>query len=221
MKVCATTLFSVLRFMLCVNMLLTFFVSNDNECVVSAKRLSYGECEDSKATEVDVSIQTSEAVAGIAITLDNLKAVDVSENDIANLLNTYALKHSISDNEIAMIERLVEAEATAGGIKEKSYVASVILNRLESDKFPNSIEEIIFQKVGGHRQFSPIDDGRFYTVTVTEETKEAVKQVLLYGDTAQGALYFRNPKTSQSSSNSWFNKLEFLFKDAIGHHFYK
>ena len=43
--------------MLCVNMLLTFFVSNDNECVVSAKRLSYGECEDSKATEVDVSIQ--------------------------------------------------------------------------------------------------------------------------------------------------------------------
>ena len=68
----------------------------------------------------------------------------------------------------------VEAEAGNQGLKGKRLVCAVILNRVDSDDFPNTVEEVINQP----RQFSVVSDGRINKVSVTEETYKACKMEL-------------------------------------------
>ena len=65
----------------------------------------------------------------------------------------------------------VEAEAGNQGLKGKRLVCAVILNRVDSDDFPNTVEEVINQP----RQFSVVSDGRINKVSVTEETYTACR----------------------------------------------
>lgn len=144
------------------------------------------------------------------------------ETSVAKSVNNYSYNgnviNSISNNDIAMLERIVEAEATGGNVESKKNVASVILNRLISDQFPNTIEGVIFQRDGNVVQFAPTIDGRYYSVTVTQGTKKAVQEVLKNGDTTNGALYFCNPADIKTK---WFNSLNKIFTDDIGHNFFK
>ena len=128
---------------------------------------------------------------------------------------------SLTEEEIRMLERIVEAEATGEDIIGKILVANVVLNRLEDDKFPDTVEEVIFQKVGDEYQFSPVSDKRYWKVKVTKETKEAVRRALNGEDYSQGALYFMARKFAKKSSIKWFdNNLKWLFKYGT-HEFYK
>lgn len=128
---------------------------------------------------------------------------------------------STTKEEIEMLERIVEAEATGEDIKGKILVANVIFNRIEAEEFPDTIEEVIFQKDGGKYQFSPISDKRFWKVKVTKETKEAVSRVLEGEDYSQGALFFMARKRAKKSNAKWFDEnLDWLFKYG-GHEFFK
>ena len=114
--------------------------------------------------------------------------------------------------------RIVEAEATNGDKQSKKNVAHVILNRVKSNKFPNTISGVVFQK----HQFSPISDGRFYSVEIKESTKQAVIEAYEEGDTTGGALYFANMScVTNANTRRWFNSMTCLFKDSIGHSFYR
>lgn len=128
---------------------------------------------------------------------------------------------SLTDEEIGMLERIVEAEASGEDTIGKILVANVVLNRLENDEFPDTIEEVIFQKVGDDYQFSPIADKRYWKVKVTKDTREAVQRALNGEDYSKGALYFVSKKYARKSSLKWFeNNLKWLFKHG-GHDFYK
>ena len=116
--------------------------------------------------------------------------------------------------------RIVEAEATGEDLKGKMLIANVIMNRVNDDRFPNTIEEVVWQQIGGSAQFQPTIDGRIYSVEVTEETIEAVDRVLAGEDYSQGALYFMARMASQYNSVSWFdNNLTLLFQHG-GHEYY-
>lgn len=116
--------------------------------------------------------------------------------------------------------RIVEAEAGGEDEKGKILVANVVLNRVESEEFPDSVTEVIFQKDNGVTQFSPVANGRFYAVTVSEETVEAVNKALCGEDYSQGALYFAARKYADSDNMRWFDeRLEFLFEHG-GHEFF-
>ncbi len=124
-------------------------------------------------------------------------------------------KHS--SNDVAILERIVEAEATGEDLKGKLVVANVILNRVNNKIFPNSIEGVVFQK----GQFSPIRDGRYYSVKITDTTKEAVSRALDGEDNSQGALYFAARRKASSKNMKWFdNNLTYLFKHG-GHEFFR
>ena len=116
--------------------------------------------------------------------------------------------------------RLVEAEAGGEDLIGKMLVANVVLNRVEDKHFPSSINEVIFQSNNGVTQFSPISDGRFYSVKVTDETIEAVNLVLQGEDNSQGALYFAARKAAGEKKMRWFDeKLQWLFAYG-GHEFF-
>lgn len=120
-----------------------------------------------------------------------------------------------------ILERIVEAEAGGEDFKGKVLVANVILNRVKSKSFPKTIEGVVFAHRGSRYQFSPISDGRYYSVTVSSETKKAVRAALYGKDPSKGALYFMERSQADSSNVSWFDRaLTRLFQYGC-HEFYK
>ncbi|MEI3283894.1 MAG: cell wall hydrolase [Eubacterium sp.] len=101
-----------------------------------------------------------------------------------------------------ILERIVEAESGDQTIKGRQMVANVILNRMKSEKFPNSVREIVFAS----RQFSPVSNGSYYRVKVSAQTKKAVEKALKEKDNTNGALYFMYRAGSDSSNVSWFDR---------------
>ena len=137
----------------------------------------------------------------------------------ANVI-TKTRKIRVTQSEYDNLLRIVEAEAGGEDLVGKMLVANVILNRVEDKNFPNSINEVIFQSNNGVTQFSPISDGRFYTVKISEETIEAVNLVLQGEDNSQGALYFAARKSAGEKKMRWFDeKLQWLFAYG-GHEFF-
>ena len=128
--------------------------------------------------------------------------------------------YDISDKDYEVLLRIVEAEAGGEDKTGKILVANVVLNRMESSKFPDTVEEVVFQHEGGCYQFSPIENGRYESVCVSEETYEAVERALEGEDLSQGALYFVSEKYADPESFKWFQtKLTLLYSHG-GHNFY-
>lgn len=128
--------------------------------------------------------------------------------------------YQLDAEDLEVLLRIVEAEAGCEDEDGKLLVANVVLNRLQSEQFPNSITEIVFQKENGVSQFSPISDGSYYHVRISEETMDAVERALEGEDISRGALYFAARKYADSESMHWFDeKLVFLFQHG-GHEFF-
>lgn len=129
--------------------------------------------------------------------------------------------HQVTERERSILERIVEAEATAKDMKSKILVANVILNRVRSEDFPDSIEEVVFQRENGNVQFSPTADGRYESVHVTESTKESVDRALKGEDYSEGALYFVEKTIASPKNVSWFEQSLTRLFTYEGHSFYK
>lgn len=126
----------------------------------------------------------------------------------------------LSQEDYENLLRIVEAEAGGEDEKGKILVANVILNRVDCESFPDSITEVILQQSNGVCQFSPVGNGRFYTVKVSDATIQAVNKALEGEDYSQGALYFAARKYADSRSMQWFDEsLIFLFEHG-GHEFF-
>lgn len=104
-----------------------------------------------------------------------------------------------------ILERIVEAEAGGEDFHGKLLVANVILNRVKSKSFPQTIEKVVFAHSGSRYQFSPIYDGRYYRVCVSGSTKKAVRAALQGTDPSEGALYFMERSSADCSNVSWFD----------------
>lgn len=118
--------------------------------------------------------------------------------------------------ELKLFQRLVAAETIRGNFESKCNVASVVWNRLYSEKYPNSIIDVIYQ-INGSVQFSPIYDGRIDTVEVTEDDVLAIEYTYMFGSTAYDCIAFDNVV-----GVSWNkDKLEVVFTDSINHTFYR
>jgi len=126
----------------------------------------------------------------------------------------------LTENDYTALLKLVEAEASGEDIKGKMLVANVVLNRVESSSFPDSVEEVVYQRAGGKAQFSPVATGKIERVHVSEETVEAVERVLSGEDDSQGALYFVSRTYASQENMRWFDQnLTFLFVYR-GHEFF-
>lgn len=126
----------------------------------------------------------------------------------------------MSDEDYANLLKIVEAEAGGEDLKGKILVANVIFNRIESPDFPSNVTDVIWERSGGSTQFSPVADGRIYTVTVSEETKEAVNRAIDGEDYSHGALYFMEERYADEENVKWFKEeLKFLFRHGV-HDFY-
>jgi N-acetylmuramoyl-L-alanine amidase len=167
--------------------------------------------EDTKEKSVEKKESKKNSESDKTKTSKKEKKYDKNKNNVVGL----------SDKEIEILQRIVEAEASGETTKGKMLVANVILNRVKNTYFPDTVEGVVFQRNGGTYQFSPIKDGRYYSIKVSSDTKKAVNRVLKGEDESKGALYFSARSRADRSSMRWFdNHLTFLFEYG-GHEFFK
>lgn len=119
--------------------------------------------------------------------------------------------------EKAVLERIVEAEAGDQDLKGRILVANVIMNRVRSSHFPDSVKGVVF----AHRQFSPIRNGSYYRVTVSDKTKKAVEKAMKGTDYSKGALYFMCRSASSASNVAWFDRALTKVLEYGCHEFFK
>jgi N-acetylmuramoyl-L-alanine amidase len=99
-----------------------------------------------------------------------------------------------------LLAKLITAEAEGEPYMGKVAVGAVVVNRVKSSLFPNSIKEVIYQVDSiGKYQFSPVLDGRI-NIAPSKEALDAADDALSGVDPTGGALYFFNPS---KISNQW------------------
>lgn len=145
--------------------------------------------------------------------------IDRSKDDTIKEYIEY--RYEITDKEFEEFVRVVEAEVTGDNPKGLSYedafeaklhVAQVILNRVESPYFPDTIHDVIFQK----NAFTPILDGRYWEVEISQVTIDACKYALLESteDTTYGCEFF-------ISGSKECKYGSYVFTDKVNHSFFR
>ncbi len=115
-------------------------------------------------------------------------------------------------NEVYWLSRIIFAESGAETFRGKIAVGNVVLNRVESSQFPNTIYDVIFDKKYGV-QFSPVASGTIYN-TPSASAIAAAKICLEGYSVNNDVLYFMNPDLA---TNNWIsNNRKFAFR--IGRH---
>lgn len=100
-----------------------------------------------------------------------------------------------STSDLNLLARLVYAEARGESYTGQVAVAAVVLNRVKSSSFPNSVSGVIYQKGA----FSVVNDGQI-NLTPNQTAINAAQDAINGWDPSYGALYYFNPKTA---TNSW------------------
>ena len=129
--------------------------------------------------------------------------------------------YELSKADYETLLKIVEAEAGCEDENGKLLVANVVLNRVESSKFPSTVQGVVYQADGGKVQFTPAYNGRLNAVRVSDETRNAVDRALYGEDISKGALYFVATGVAGTEKSSWFyNNLTHVL-DYGGHSFFK
>lgn len=141
-----------------------------------------------------------------------------TENESSKVEVDYYPKFTYSKDwsaeESYLLAKIAMSEAEGCNTQTKTLIIMCVLNRVLSDEFPDTIEEVIFQE----NQFSPIDNGRWDRVEPNKDCYEAVKVVMeAKYDYSGGATYFE----SCDDEDNWHSRnLEFLY-ESEGIRFYK
>ena len=113
------------------------------------------------------------------------------------------------------LARIIHAESGGEPLEGQIAVGNVVLNRVDSGDFPDSIPEVIFDDENGV-QFEPVSNGTVMGEP-TELSLEAARRVLAGENTGGDALYFFAPALSQGT---WIASSR-TYRQTIGcHRFY-
>jgi spore germination cell wall hydrolase CwlJ-like protein len=93
---------------------------------------------------------------------------------------------------------LITAEATGQPFNAKVGVGAVVVNRVQSKEWPNSINSVINQVIGEYYQFSPVKNGHI-NKPASKVARKAAWTAIKGGDPSNGAMFYFD----DSSTNQW------------------
>ncbi|OME87913.1 spore cortex-lytic enzyme [Paenibacillus sp. FSL A5-0031] len=105
-------------------------------------------------------------------------------------------KLSVNKKELSMLARVIYAEARGEEYKGQVAVGAVVMNRLQSSKFPNTVKEVIMEP----NAFSAVKDGQYWLIP-NQTAFKAAKAAVKGNDPTGNALFFFNPIITNSA---WF-----------------
>ena len=115
---------------------------------------------------------------------------------------------SIYEDDLYLLASVIYGEGRGEPYEGQVAIGAVVLNRVESEVFPNSVYEVVFQ----NGAFSAVNDGQIY-LGVDETAINAARDALNGADPTGGALYYWNPATATSQ---WIWSIP--IETAIGRH---
>lgn len=98
-----------------------------------------------------------------------------------------------SSSDVYLLAKLIYGEARGEPYTGQVAVGAVVLNRVKSSKFPNTISGVIYQPYA----FTAVDDGQI-NLTPNETAKAAARDAMNGWDPTNGCLYYYNPSTATS-----------------------
>lgn len=146
---------------------------------------------------------TADGVAGektlAAMGISALSAVSAS----AGATTSYS-------GDVELLARLIHGEARGEPYVGMVAVGAVVMNRVRSSRFPNTIAGVIYQSGA----FDAVSDGQI-NLTPSEQSRRAARDALNGWDPTNGCLYYYNPSTA-TSSWIWTREVRLSIGD---HHF--
>lgn len=116
--------------------------------------------------------------------------------------------YSFTENDRYLLAKIAKAEMGTEDTEAKALAILVVLNRLKSDKFPNTIKEVLYQK----NQFSPIGNGSFDRLEPDEDCYKALELVESGWNESKEATFFE----ACPNGSTWHeNNLKKLFKHGV------
>lgn len=122
--------------------------------------------------------------------------------DTANLALLESGESYYARYDLYWLSRIIFAESGNQPMEGMIGVGNVILNRVASASFPDTIQGVVFDSRGGTVQFTPVSMGSVYNAP-SDEAVLAAKLCLDGASTVGNALYFINPS---ACNGSWFNR---------------
>ena len=112
-------------------------------------------------------------------------------------INSSSSSSSSSSNlsDINLLSRIIYSESRGEPYAGQVAVGAVVLNRVKSSSFPNSIAGVIYQSGA----FDAVSDGQI-NLTPNSTAKKAAQDALNGWDPSYGAIYYFNPSTA---TNKW------------------
>lgn len=99
-----------------------------------------------------------------------------------------------NSGDVALLARLISAEARGEPYSGQVAVGAVVLNRMKHPSFPNTMSGVIYQS----NAFTCVSDGQF-NEPVADSAYRAARDALNGWDPSGGAIYYFNPVTATSS----------------------
>lgn len=116
---------------------------------------------------------------------------------------------SLTEHEIYLMAKMIHAEARGESDKGQIAVGAVIMNRIGSTAFPDTMNGVLYQK----NQFTAVNDGQFYAYEPDQRAYSAAYAAARGEDPTYGSLFYWNPA---KTSNAWLNSKPILAR--IGNH---
>jgi len=153
----------------------------------------------------DRYLEKLDAINDIEDSLEWFKAYKALNEEFEDYGDIEWIDDVYSEDEIYLLERVVEGECHGANFESKTHVAAVVFARLESERFPNTLTEVIMQP------------NQFYIVktSIDEETKLAVEYAFCVATAADDCLWFHSMEKKEKFSGG-----DYVFSDNC-HHFYK
>jgi N-acetylmuramoyl-L-alanine amidase len=129
---------------------------------------------------------------------NNLKPDGVVGNETYDLLTSDKVKLTLdfTEEDLIYLARTIHAESRGESLIGKIGVGAVVLNRVESKHYPNTVKEVVKQK----SQFEVSSNNTLYTLTPNKESIQAAFMALIGYDPTYNSIYFYNPKTAKNLS---------------------
>lgn len=155
--------------------------------------------------------------SGVCAGFSDMQAAEIRTQPPAEVQQVQTQVRYIDPDSREILKRIAMAEAEGESTRGKALVMMVVLNRTEAEGFPDTVEEVVFQRLGNVWQFTPVrTGGRYWSVVPDEDCEEAVRMIESGWDESYGATYI-----DAVNSGSWQSQhCTFLFQDG-GHRFWK
>ena len=156
-------------------------------------------------TQLEQSITQEESTAPIYIIELNIETEPFETTPV-----TETYYDTLSSEEIFLLEVTIQHEVGNFSKTYKRYVAELIYNRIQSEDFPDTVKEVLFQQ----GQFQGIQSWAYSGIEIDNETREVIYEVFSKQHTTHPATFYYNPSLSEYESVIWFEHsgdVEYVF----------